>query len=81
MKLCTLAARPFQLHLNGALIRMQKWCQVQASQNERAIGAVHCKKEGMLLQPFGWRCIESVIHHKRDQRKEQRTNICDTSKQ
>jgi len=32
---------------------------VQPSQKERAIGAVHCIKEGKLLQLLGWRCIES----------------------
>jgi len=26
---------------------------------KRAISAVHCKNEGMLLQLLGWRCIES----------------------
>jgi len=34
------------------------------------IGAVHCKKEGMLLQPLGWRCVECAIHHERDVRDE-----------
>jgi len=42
------------------------------SQKERAIGAVHCKNEGMLSQPLGWRCIDSVvlacIRHENDQR-------------
>jgi len=28
---------------------------------ERAIGAVHCKNEGMLLRLLGWRCIESAV--------------------
>jgi len=47
-----------------------KWCfdqdvkvvpgTVQPSQNERAIGAVHCKNEGM-LEPFSWRCIERLV--------------------
>jgi len=26
----------------------------------------------MLLQPFRWRCVECVIHHERDERKEQK---------
>jgi len=34
------------------------------SQKEHAIGAVLCKKEGMLLQPLCWRCVKScAIHH------------------
>jgi len=28
------------------------------SQKERA---VHCKNEAMFLEPFSWRCIESVV--------------------
>jgi len=28
---------------------------------KHTIGAVHCKKEGMLLQPLQWHCIECVI--------------------
>jgi len=44
---------------------------VLPSQKERAIGAVRCKKEGMLLQPLRWRCVECVIHNERDVRKEQ----------
>jgi len=43
---------------------------VQPSQKERAIGAVHCKEEGMLLQPVRWRCVERAIHHERDVREE-----------
>jgi len=35
------------------------------------MGAVRCKKEGMLLQPLRWRCVECVIHHERDVREEQ----------
>ena len=46
--------------------------RVRPSQKECAIGAVHSKKEGMLLQPVRWRCIESVIFacpiHENDQR-------------
>jgi len=33
---------------------------------ERAIGVVRCKKEGMLLQPLWWRCMECVIHNEQD---------------
>jgi len=70
--LCAHAARPFQSQQSGALTRMWGWCQVQPSQKEHAIGAVHCKNEGMLLQLLGCRCIESVIFacpiHENDQR-------------
>ena len=38
-KLCALAARPLQSQQSGALTRMCRWCQVQPSQKERAIGA------------------------------------------
>ena len=54
-----------------------KWCcdqdvkVVPASHKERAIGAVRCKKEGMLLQPLRWCCVKCVIHHERDVREEQ----------
>jgi len=41
----------------SAVTRMWRSCRVQPSHKERAIGAVHCKKEGMLLQPLGWRCV------------------------
>ena len=51
---------------------MWKWCQVQPSQKERAMDAVHCKNEGMLLPLLGWRCIDSVVFvwpiHENDQR-------------
>jgi len=37
---------------------------VQPSQKkERAIGAVRCKNEGMLLQSLRWRCAECAVHH------------------
>ena len=71
VKLCILAAWAFQLQQSSALTRMWSWCQVQPSQKECAIGAVHSKKEGRLLQPLGWRCAESAIHHKWDVCKEQ----------
>jgi len=60
-KLCALAALSFQSQQSGALIRIWRWYQVQTSQKERAVGAVNCKNERMLLQPLGWRCIESVV--------------------
>ena len=46
VKLCTLAARPFQSQQSGALTRIWRWCQVQPSQKERAIGVVHGKNRG-----------------------------------
>ena len=61
VKLCALAAWPIQSQQSGALTRMWRWCQVQPSQKARAIGAIHCKNEGMLLQLLGWCCIESVV--------------------
>jgi len=42
------------------------------SQKEHAIGVVRCKKEGMLLQPLRWRCVDCVIHHERDVHEEQK---------
>jgi len=65
-KLCAHAARDFRSQQNGAVTRMWRWCQDQPSHKERAIGAVHCKKEGMLLQPLRWCCVKCVIHHERD---------------
>ena len=69
VKLCALAA--FWSQQNGAVTMMWRSCCVKPSQKERAIGAVCCKKEGMLLQPLCWCYIECVIHHKRDVREEQ----------
>ena len=69
--LCAHAARAFQSQQNGALTRIWRLCQVQPSHKERAIGAVHCKKEGMLLQPLRWHCVECVIHHQREVHEEQ----------
>jgi len=63
-----------------AFLIRTKWCFTQGvkvvsgkhSQKERAVGAVHCKNEGMRLQPHGWRWIESVVVvrpiHENDQR-------------
>jgi len=42
----------------------------QPSHKEHAIGVVRCEKEGMLLQPLRWCCIDCVIHHERDVREE-----------
>ena len=71
-KLCALADRPFQSQQSGALTRMWRWCQVQPSQKECALRAVHCKNGGILLQLLGWRCIENVVFgcpiHENDQR-------------
>jgi len=58
-----------------------KLCLVQPSQKERAIDAVRCKKEGMLLQPLLWRCVECVIHHERDMPEEQHQYVCGRNKQ
>ena len=46
---------------------------MQPSQKEHVIGAVHCKKEGMLFQPLRWRCVECAIHHEQDVREQWRT--------
>jgi len=62
-KLCAHATRDFRSQQNGAVTRMWKSCGVQPSPKERAICAVRCKKEGMLLQPLRWFCVDCVIHH------------------
>ena len=46
VKVCALAALPFQSQQSGALTRTWRWCQVQPSQKERAIGAFCWKNEG-----------------------------------
>jgi len=69
-KLCAHAARDFRSQQNGAVIRIWKSCRVQPSRKERAIDVVHCKMQGMLLQPLRWRCVDRVIHHERDVREE-----------
>jgi len=66
VKLYTHAARAFQLQQNDAVTMMWRSCQLQLSQKECAIGAAHCEKEGMLLQPVGWHCVECANHHERD---------------
>jgi len=70
-KLCAHAARVFPI--------ATKWCCDQdvkvvpgAAFTKRTWDrAVRCKKEGMLLQLLGWRCVGCVIHHERDVREEQ----------
>ena len=69
-KLCAYAARDFRLHQNGAVTRMWRSCRVQPSHKKRAIGVVRCKKEGMLLQPLRWCCVDCVVRHERDVREE-----------
>jgi len=73
-KLCAYAARDFRSQQNGAVTRMWRSCQGQPSHKERAIGAVRCNKERMLLQPLRWCwcCVDCVIHHERDVREEQK---------
>ena len=61
--------------------RMWRSCCVKPSQKERAIGAVRCKNEGMLLQPIGWRCVACVIHQERDVREGQHPYVCGANKQ
>jgi len=69
-KLCAYAARDFRSQQNGAVTRMWRLCWIQPSHKEHAIGVVRCK-EGMLLQPLRWCCIDCVIHHERDVHEEQ----------
>jgi len=71
VKLCTHAARAFQLHRNVAVTRMWRSCWVQPSHKDHVIDVVRCKKEGMLLQLLSWRCAECVVHHKQNVCKEQ----------
>jgi len=68
-KLCAHAARDFWPQQNGAVTWMWRSCRVQPSYKERAIGVVRCKKEGMLLKPLRWRCVDCVIYHERDMRE------------
>jgi len=69
-KLWAHAAQDFRSQQNGAVTRMWRSYRVQPSRKESAIGMVRCKKEGMLLQPLQWRCVDCVIHHERDVREE-----------
>jgi len=55
---------------NGAVTRMSRSCSVKPSQEQRAIGVVHCKKEGMLLQTLCWHCAECAVHHGQNVREE-----------
>jgi len=56
-----------------------KWCCDQGVKvvtcetftKKRAVSAVRCKKEGMLLQPLGWRCAECAVQHERNVREDQ----------
>jgi len=61
----------FPIATNGAVTRMWLSCRVQPSHKECAICAVRCKKEGILLQPLWWCCVDCVIHHEQDVREEQ----------
>ena len=74
------AARDFRSQQNGAVARMWKSCRVQPSHRERAIGVVRCK-EGVMLQPLQWCCVDCVIHHEWDVHEEQHHYICSASKQ
>jgi len=79
---CCLLPRCEALHIcHSGFPIATKWCCYQEvevmpssafTQKEHAIGVVRCKKEGMLLQPLRWRCVDCVIHHKRDVREEQK---------
>ena len=49
----------FPIEKSGAVTTMWRWCQVQRSQKECAIGAVHCKMEGCwcnLQMALLWMC-------------------------
>jgi len=63
VKVCALAALPFRSQQSGAWTWMWRWCQVQPSQKDRAIGAVYWKNEGMLLQPLGWVALKVWFSH------------------
>ena len=71
-KLCLHAARDFRSQQIGAVTRMWRSYEVQPSHKERTIGVVRCKKEGILLQPLRWCCVDCMIHHERDVRYEQK---------
>ena len=78
VKLCAHATRDFRSQQNGAVTRMWRSCGVQPSHKKRAIGAVHWKKKGMLLQPLRCRCVKCVIHHERDVHEEQHMYVART---
>jgi len=62
-KLCALAARDFRSQQSGGRAEFR-------FHTKRAIAVVRCRKEGMLLQPLRWRCVDCVVHHERDMREE-----------
>jgi len=43
---------------------------VQPSQKEHATGAVHCKKDGKLLQPLSVQGVECTMNHERHVQQE-----------
>ena len=80
VNLCTHAAWTFWSHQTVAVTRrMWRSCLVQPSRKEHAIGAVCCKKEGMLLQPLHWPCDENTVHHEWNVHEEQHYNMAWTS--
>ena len=75
-KLCALSAGAFRSQQNGDVTRMWRSCRVKHLQKERGIGAVCCKKEGVLLQTLGHCCVECTIRHERDVGEKQHPYIC-----
>jgi len=71
VKLCTCRSGFPIATKNGAVTRMWRSCCVKPSQKARAIAAVRCKNEGMLLQPLCWRCVECVVYHEQNMQKKQ----------
>jgi len=74
-KLCAYAAWAFPI--------ATKWCcdhdvevvLCEAFTKRTCDRCCSCKKEWMLLQPLRWCCVDCVIHHERDVRKEQQIYI------
>ena len=65
VKLCAHAALPFHSQQSGALTRMWRWCQVQPSQKERAIGVVIAKREDAVATSqlaLHWKCGFRVLN-------------------
>ena len=58
---CVHAARDFRSQQNGAVTRIWRSCRVQPSHKQRAIGAVHCKKDVVTTSPvvLCWMCDSS----------------------
>ena len=81
VKLRLHAARDFWSQQNGAVTRMWRSCRVQPSHKERTIGAVHSKKEGMLLQPLNWRCTEMSNSPRTEYARRTTPYICGANKQ